>query len=267
VYCIVEPGNLEGALESAPEGLESGQKLELVRSAGLGAVVSAVPLSRYGEQVLQANMSDAGWAASRVMSHERVVEYFASRGAVIPLRFGTIYTDRRSVGQMLARRAAELNGLVDRLRRREEWGVSIYCDRARLIENKVSKNASIRSLLDRARPATPGQSYLLAKQIKGLTAKAAREEILAALTRMKEALDDSSEQSISNPRGDAGRSEHGELVARLSFLVQSRRFARFRATAEALAEAYLSSGFHIELVGPLPPYSFVTETNSRVRVR
>jgi hypothetical protein len=242
--------------DSAPEGLENGHLLEFVSSAEFVAVVSPVPLSHYGEKAIQGSLSNAAWAATRAMRHERVVEFFASRCPLIPLRFGTIYLDRMSVERMLSSRALEFRSMMKSLRGRQEWGVLIYSDHAALISNIVSKNAEIQPLLERAAVAPPGQSYLLAKQIEALKARTARQEISAAIARMKEELDVSSEQSVSGPP-ERRRTEHGELIARLSFLVQSRRFGRFRATAERLAGVYLSSGFHIELVGPMPPYSFV----------
>jgi hypothetical protein len=242
--------------DQAPEGLEDGQGLELVSSAGFAAVVSAVPLSHYGEKAIDANLSNTTWAATRAMRHDRVVEFFATQGPLIPLRFGTIYIDRTSIERMLSDRAPEFCSVIKSLRGRQEWGVLIYCDHAALVSNSVSKSAEIRPLLERAATARPGQSYLLAKQIEALKAKTTRQEISTAIIRMKEALDASSDQSVSSPR-ERRRSEHGELVARFSFLVQARRLARFRATAERLARVYVSSGFHIELVGPMPPYSFV----------
>ena len=74
---------------------------------------------------------------------------------------------------VLAARAAEFRFVIDRLRGKEEWGVYIYCDRTKLIENKVSNNSAIRQLLNRAASASPGQSYLLSKQVEGLKAEAA----------------------------------------------------------------------------------------------
>jgi len=266
VYCILESTDLQEMLDRAPEGLESGQKLEIVSSAGLVAVVSAVPLSQYGEAALEANLTDAGWAATRVMRHEQVVEHFASRLTVIPLRFGTIYIDKKSIGQMLANQAAEFNSVIARLRGSQDCGVFIYCDHSRLIDNVASNSSAIQPLIDRAGSAPPGQQYLLSKQIEGLKAKEARDEISAAVVRIRETLDAVSEQSVSSPRPERRRTERGDLIARLSFLVQTSRFDRFTAAAECLAQAHLSSGFHIELVGPLPPYSFVAETSSQARV-
>ena len=256
VYCVLESAGGQIMPDSAPEGLEVGHRLELVSFADLVAVVSAVPLSHYGEKAIDANLANTSWAATRAMRHEQVVEFFAARGPLIPLRFGTIYIDRNSIERMLSSRAAEFRSVMKSLRGKQEWGVLIYCDQTALVTNSVSKHAEIRPLLERAAAASPGQSYLLAKQIEALKAKTARQEISAAIFRMKQALDASSERSVSGPR-ERRRNEHGELIARLSFLVQVRRFARFQATAERLAKAYLSSGFHIELVGPMPPYSFV----------
>src|SRR5262249_54780294 len=155
----------------------------------------------------------------------------ASRLAVIPLRFGTIYIDKKSIGRMLAKRAGEFSSVMARLRGKQEWGVLIYCDQARLIDNTALNSVALRPLLERAGSAPPGQSYLLSKQIEGLKAREARQEMSAALVRIREALDASSEQSISAPRQDRRGTGQGGLIARLSFLVKTARFDRFRATA------------------------------------
>jgi hypothetical protein len=267
VYCIVESANLKGIFDSAPEGLEGARPIEPLLSAGFAAVVSSVPLSQYGEGALDANLSDINWAASRLMSHERVVEHFASRRSVIPLRFGSIHVDRASIGKMLADRSAEFKSVMQRLRGRQEWGVSIYCDHALLVETQMSENPEIRLMFDRINSAPPGQAYLLSKQIEGLKAKVVREEISSAVVRMKQKLDASSEQSTATLPARTRRPEREDLVARMSFLVRTRQFDRFRASAEELARTYLSSGFRIELVGPLPPYSFVAETSTRAVAR
>jgi hypothetical protein len=267
VYCIVESENLEAILGAAPNGLVSDSGLEPVVSGGFAAVVSTVPLSEYGQPALDTNLGDLNWAASKAMCHERVVEYFASRRAAIPLRFGTIYIDRRSIARMLEERATDFQTVISRLRGKEEWGVYIYCDRAKLIENRVSKTPAVRRLLDQAESASPGKSYLLSKQIERVKADSARDEIARAVHRIEEALDDASERSTSVPLVERRSTEQGELVAKLSFLVETERFEHFRASAEKLAGDHLSLGFHIEIAGPLPPYNFVVETTAQASVR
>src|ERR1044072_1181940 len=103
-----------------PEAIEDDYELEAVETAGLAAVVSAVPLDVYGEAALDRQLSDATWTATRALRHERVAEHFARRTAVVPLRFGAIYLKREGVEQMLAERAAQFRAVLVRLEGREE---------------------------------------------------------------------------------------------------------------------------------------------------
>ena len=102
------------------------------------------------------------------MRHEHVVEHFAKRTSVVPLRFGTIYIERTSVEQMLAERAAELKKIIERIRDREEWGVNVFCDRLKLNARSAELSPRLRELAEEARNASPGQAYLLQKKLDGM---------------------------------------------------------------------------------------------------
>ena len=102
------------------------------------------------------------------MRHEKVVEHFARRASVVPLRFGTIYLERTSVRQMLAQRGSELRAIIERLRGREEWGVNVLCDRKMLLETITSFSPRLRELNEHAASASPGQSYLMRKKIDAM---------------------------------------------------------------------------------------------------
>jgi hypothetical protein len=53
--------------------------------------------------------------------------------------------------------------------------------------------------------------------------------------------------------------EHGDLVAKLAFLVRRTGFEEFRAAAERLAHEHAAPGFKLELTGPWPAYNFAAE--------
>src|SRR5918912_1778155 len=151
VYCIGEREALAPLFEAAlPAAIEVESGLEMEAGDARAAIVSTVPLSDYGEEALQARLSDPTWTAVRAMRHEKVVEHFARRASVVPLRFGTIYLERLGVKGMLAERRAELRAIIERLRGREEWGVNVYCDRAKLSEQIVLLSPRLRELREQA---------------------------------------------------------------------------------------------------------------------
>src|SRR5689334_25441869 len=121
--------------------MEGGRGLELVEREDLAAVACAVPLADYGEDALESKLADATWTATRALRHERAVEHFARRGAVVPLRFGTIYLRREGVARMLEENGGRLRAVLSRLEGREEWGLNIYVERALLREEVTRLSA------------------------------------------------------------------------------------------------------------------------------
>ena len=257
VYCIGARAELEPLFAAAlPAAIEADAPLALIGTNDLAAVASNVSLADYGEEALPARLADATWTALRAMRHERVVEHFARRAAVVPLRFGTLYLARANVERMLAERAAELRARIERLRGREEWGVNLYADRARLFEQIADLSARLRELRAQAERATPGQGYLLQKKIEALRADETRAEARRIANEIERALKDKAEGGVRLRVLKDEASEHGDTLAKFAFLVAHARFAEFRAAAESLADEHAPAGFKIELTGPWPAYNF-----------
>ena len=260
VYCVGERASLAPLLadERLPPAIEDTSALEVVESNELAAVVSAVPLSDYGEGVLAERIGDPGWTAVRVMRHERAVEFFSRRAGIVPLRFGTIYLTRERVVSMMDERRGELSRIIERLRGREEWGVNLYADRARLREAVVTLSPRLRELAGQAANASPGQGYLLRKKIEAARADEVRVETRRVAREVEETLAAASEGAARLRVHKDESGEHGEVAAKLAFLVERERFDAFRSAAERLAEKYDAPGFRLELTGPWPAYNFAT---------
>lgn len=258
VYCIGERDQLAPLFaETLPAPIENSAGLEAVAGGALAAVVSAVPLSDYSEQTLPERLADVEWTATRALRHERAVEFFARRAGVIPLRFGTIYLTRERIAQLLEDRHVEFQAIIERLGGCEEWGLNVYTDRAQLKEAIASVSPRLREWTARAAALPPGQAYLLRKKIDALRADEARVEarrIVAGIESELAAASETAAVRLRHVKNEA--SEHGELAAKLAFLVRRARFAEFRAAAEKIAESCAPVGFRMELTGPWPPYNF-----------
>jgi hypothetical protein len=269
VYCVGEGAALSPLFEDAalPDAIEDDSRLEAVGAGGLAAVVSAVPLDTYGEGALNERLADATWTATRALRHERVAEHFARRAAVVPLRFGSIYLRREGVERMLEERGAQLRGVLARLGGREEWGLNLFVERARLREEVTSVSERLRQMAAQAEAATPGQAYLLRKKIEGLRDEEARAETRRVAQeverRLAEACDGAARLRVL--RDEAA--EQGELAARLAFLVRREGFEEFRAAAERLAAHYTPLGFRFELTGPWPAYNFAEGSGEGGKVK
>jgi len=261
VYCIAETvAATQIFADSLPSAIEDEALLELVKVDDLAAVTSRVPLAMYGEEELAEHLTDAAWTATRAMRHERVVEHFARRASVVPLRFGTIYLERTGIERMLAERQKELNEIIGRLREREEWGVNLYCDRAKLMLSITSLSPRLRDLVAKAAEASPGQSYLLQKKIDILRTDEARTEINRLINTVEKTLHERSDAGKRLRVLEVEATEHGELKAKFAFLIKRSGFEAFRASAEHLAREYEAAGLRLELTGPWPAYNFAVES-------
>lgn len=257
VYCIGEQEALARVFEEAlPAAIETDAGLEIVGADNLAAVMSPVPLSDYGEEVLEVRLRDATWTAIRAMRHEKIVEHFARRASVVPLRFGTIYLERANVEQMLLAQQMEFRAIIERLRGREEWGLNVYYDRARLMENITSVSPRLREMSERASSSTPGQSYLMRKKIDAMRETEARAEIKRLAGEIERELLKMSTGARRLRVLKDEAAEHGEVAAKFAFLVERARFDDFRQSAERLAKEQEAAGFRLELTGPWPAYNF-----------
>ncbi|HJU56656.1 MAG TPA: GvpL/GvpF family gas vesicle protein [Pyrinomonadaceae bacterium] len=258
LYCIGEQEALASVYgKEMPPPIEPDTRFVKIDATGLSAVTSLVPLADYGEDALQSRMTDATWVAVRAMRHEKVVEHFASRASVVPLRFGTIYLEGENVELMMDERRDELLAIIERLRGREEWGINVYSDRAKLMEAIVSLSPRLSELSEQAARVSPGQSYLMRKKIDSLREAEARAETRrAAVAIERELLNGAADASARLRVLKDEAAEQGEVAARLAFLVERERFNEFRAVAERLAREYEGAGFKLELTGPWPAYNF-----------
>lgn len=260
IYCIGERDALLPLLsEKLPEAIEPEAGLQLIEAGEVAAVSSNVPLADYGDEMIETRLADPVWMALRAMRHEKVLEHFAARASLVPLRFGTIYLKRAGVEQMLAERATELRAIIERLRGREEWGVNIFCERAKLLEVIATLSPALREMSARADAASAGQAYLLRKKIDAMRTDEARVEIKRVAGEIERELTALSDGATRLRMRQADTTEQSNLAAKLAFLVERTRFDEFRAAAERLAESHLAAGFQLELTGPWPAYNFAEE--------
>ena len=261
VYCIAETVPAKSIFaDSLPSAIEDDAGLELITADDFAAVTSRVPLSMYGEDSLNENLSDASWTALRAMRHERVVEHFAKRTSVVPLRFGTIYLERNGIEHMLVDASGDLKEIISRIRGCEEWGVNVFSDRQKLLDAIVELSPRLRDLSKQAQNASPGQSYLLQKKVEGLRADEARVELGRMVDQVEANLLRRTKAGKRLRLLKVESTENGDLKAKFAFLVEKSAFNHFRDEAEKLANEMNAAGIRLELTGPWPVYNFTSNT-------
>ena len=259
VYCIAESSPARRiAAEELPPAIEDDAVVELITTETLAAVASRVPLSMYGEETLEDNLNDATWTAIRAMRHERIVEHFATRTGVVPLRFGTIYLAREGVEGMLSEKGGELTEIIQRIGGNEEWGVNVFSDRDKLLEAITELSPKLRDLAAQAKSTSPGQTYLLQKKIEGLRTDEARVELSRLIDEIEVRLGKKAKAGKRLRVLKVEATESGELKAKFAFLVERTGFDDFRDEAERIAKEFDKIGVRLELTGPWPAYNFAS---------
>jgi Gas vesicle synthesis protein GvpL/GvpF len=222
-------------------------RLRLVEEGPLAAVVSAVPLSEFGEEPLAERLNDRMWLEAHVREHEDVLRRVATDSTVVPFRFGVIYRDLADVAAMLRERQPELTSALERVRGRIEVGVKAWADGARAEASpagQTPKGASGRAYLER-RLGEQQRTKERGAQL-GEIARAVHERLLRHA--------DDGVVNRPQPRELTGRDE--PMILNGAYLVAGDG-AALAAEVAALQAEYGTHGVAFEVTGPWPPHNFV----------
>lgn len=231
-------------------GITSAKAAKAQPGAGLGAApVEAVTC---GELAALTSGVPAGTVRARrrdLMTHFDVLGTAFEHGPVLPLRFGIVFDDERTlVDEFLRPRRDELARLLRELEGQVELRVTAHYREDAILAEAVRENARIAQLREATRggagghPAMLELGELVSAEVQARTARDTRAllERLRPLARRYE-LD---EEPIAYQ------------LLRASFLVERKRVKAFDQALEEFASDN-AGRVDLKLVGPLPPHSFV----------
>jgi hypothetical protein len=252
VYGIVV-SKKKPALARVRVGLPSASALRLLDvSPGRYLVVADVKARDYGEQAVNARLSNLDWVSRVAMAHEAVLEALAARTTVLPMKLFTIFTsDERALADAQKNRL-QLDALVKRVGGHDEFAVRVVLDRAKAAMQQRAVPAS-----KHARDGS-GIAYLTRK-------KAQRDAVDELATRARETVADLYDRLARRARLARRRSAaelpvaNGPLLLDAAFLVPRTRARAFRAEVAREARALARQGYGLTLTGPWPPYTFVQD--------
>jgi hypothetical protein len=241
-YVYAVGRNLDEELLSGLEGV-GGSAVRMIAHRELTAVVSTVDLEEFGESALRRNLEVLAWVEETARRHDEVVRRAAAiTTALAPFRLVTIYRSDDAACDRIEELYDDLVLALDRVDRRSEWSVKVFC-RARSVPSATVEAASSgvaylerRRAEIRDRQQAAGEQQLLADQLFWDLVPG------AAATRRLAPQD----QKLT------GRREPMALNA--SFLVDEEQSTDFFELVNATRARYPS--LDIEVNGPWPPYSF-----------
>lgn len=213
-------------------GAIAGIELSTIAWRELAAVTRAIPFE------------DTTITPAAVLHHESVVEAVRERSPALPVRFGTVFSDARSIALALAERYEPLAADLDRVGDKVELSLTALW--ASPVDAEVS---SVASGDDVTTQRGAGAHYLHARAAEFRRVDAMDERARAIARELEDTLG-----KLALERRLVLRPTP-RVAVRVAYLLEPSGVSVFRAAVDALRRS--GSSCRLILTGPWPPYSFV----------
>jgi hypothetical protein len=217
--------------------IDAGHPVQTIVSGDFVCWVSAVDGDAFSEEINR-NMENLDWLALHGVRHQQIVAEIAAKIAIIPARFGTVFSGREALLENVQGRKTALQRVFARIADAEEWGVKVFAEQ----RTASPIPANIRG----------GKEYLQAKAAR-LNRPPDRDD--SSLREFDEALGKVATDSA--PTGKISGAQP-DLLWQATFLVPRSRHKKWEQTLKRFVKEW-SGSRRIEVNGPWPPYSFVSD--------
>jgi len=210
-----------------------------VTSEGLAALTSDVP-----DDFLEAGRDE-------LLTHSRVLEQALEHGTVLPMRFGVVLPDERSVrDELLAPHSEELEAQLRDMDGKVEINLKVFHDEDTILREAVAEIPEAAELRQSIQGKPEDATYYERIRLGELIAQALDDK--RELTEPA-IVDRLSQYAVAVQVGDPA---HERMALNASFLVQREDLGRFDKAVDELGEEQ-GGRIRIRYTGPLPPHSFV----------
>jgi hypothetical protein len=224
------------------------------RSGRVAAILSRVAQSEFCGPAGEKNLQDLAWLAPRACRHEAVLEQVMRLGAVLPARFGTLFSSTASLESFMRQHEDAIRRFLERVRGQEEWAVKGFLDPARAEADWLARRRSEKPGLP---GLPPGLAYLQEQSLRIQAKEALDDRVAEVCGNLLEELNLLASEIVprrimAHERPDAAR----EMVLNWALLLPSAAVADFRGRIERANVEQNVGGLALEVSGPWPPYSF-----------
>jgi hypothetical protein len=236
LYGISRAGGPKPAKILSP-GIDGDHPVQPVACGDFICWTSVVDRAGFSQEINR-NMENLEWLALHGVRHQQVVAEIAGKAALIPARFGTVFSGEQALVKNVQNRKSALKKVFTRISDADEWGVKVFAEQpaAQPIP------AEVRS----------GKEYLKQKAVR-LKRRPDRDdsglrEFSAELKKI--ARDSAPTGKISGVQPD--------LLWQATFLVPRGKRKQWDQALKEFVKQW-SGSRRIEVNGPWPPYSFVSD--------
>jgi hypothetical protein len=264
LYGITRRGPLAAVLAEAdaevsvgaglPAAPGNAEPLQLLECSGLAAVVRPVLLADFSLAVLQKRLQSPSELEAMVRSHNRVIEAIHAGQAILPAKFGVVYSHGRDILSALRCACDTLLPQLHRLEGCDEWALHLYADRAVVQESIAARNPTIGRRREECAAARPGRAYFLERQLRDELEAATQQALVMLAQSAFDRLAATAVAGQVSPVASAADAAGEVEILRAAFMVARDGAERFEEQVRSVADA--SEGLRCECSGPWPPYSF-----------
>jgi hypothetical protein len=234
VYGVIRAGDLSSKLVGIND-----EPVSPVSSEGIAALTSDVP-----EEHLEAGRDE-------LLTHSRVLEQALEQGTVLPMRFGVVLPDERSVREeLLAPHSEELEAQLRDMDGKVEINLKVLHDEETVLREVLAEIPEAAELRQSIQGKPEDATYYERIRLGELIAQALedkREQTGPAI------VDRLSPYAVAVQIGDP---VHERMALNASFLVERKGLERFDKAVDTLGEEQ-GGRIRLRYTGPLPPHSFV----------
>jgi gas vesicle protein GvpL/GvpF len=219
-------------------GVDGVHAVEAVPCGEFICWVSAVDAVAFSRE-LESNMENLEWLATHGVRHQQVVGEIAEKETIVPARFGTLFSSKAALLKDVESRKSALKRVFDRIADSDEWGVKVFAEEQR-------------PAAPSREPARSGREYL---QQKAARIKKKPERGDGDVQEFAEAL-----EKVATGSAPAGKVSGGQpgLLWQATFLVARSRRSQWDRVLRDFVRQWQGRR-RIEVTGPWPPYSFVSD--------
>lgn len=216
------------------------------------AIVSEVDLSKFNEEIVKSKLlEDIKWTEEHIRRHHNIIAAAYEMGAVIPLKFGTIFKTKKGLEAMLKKYYKKFKRLLAGLNNKQEWGVKMYLEREKFVESLKKRNEEIKRLEGKKVILPKGMQWYVDKKIEELIGEKLEKEIEKQLQRIVKGLEDCCEQiALCDLLPN-------DNVLNAACLIDKDKLDYFKKMLQEAREECEPIGATLITAGPWPPYNFV----------
>lgn len=267
VYAIVKDIAAGGLQDLPQDAMDPLYPVYLLPCGPLQAVVSQVSLEEFGQAQLESHLEDIGWVETKVRTHQDVLLALLPACTIIPMKFCTIYRSEERVREMTRQFQEPFLESLEYLAGKQEWSVKAYCA-PEVLANKLMQTTNENPIESTAKSA--GAAYFMRKKREDAIAEEMEQFCNREVQQSHDQLVLLSKTTILLPLQKQEAIQQVEFARKSqkmllngAYLVAAEQLEAFQGTVHNLNARYETYGLTYELIGPWPPYSFVTISETK----